>query len=869
MLSNKLTFSLSSLVVLMCVLLATPTLVQAQEQTVVITTTSTDITSNGFLVLEVNASNDLGFAGTSAAIPALTPAAPVINLSDFFARGGTISLEAPANQTRAGTAITTAAAIDIKSKDLVISEIMWGLDGVGTENQYIEIYNTTHVAIDFANWSLRLTPGPALPDALAAPSATLLTTDKIRVDQVSNIDLGGWNVPGKSGQVGDANNPSTKDLISMYRNIDYTKVEKDPAATTGVPTDAERTAQLKDFPNGNASGSWNASTRGQATNIIASPGGKHIALLAPVTATDVPYSPVIINEVGVSADKGMSWVELRAIADANLKKWELNIIKAEDGEDNLVSFPDKDLKLVKGDILLIVNTDPSKGGTPIAAGQKFGDKDGATPDIDKVKTGVPSMYYLANGGDDDLDLLMAGESSLLVLRSANDKENKADNIIDIGGTKFISSTASGFGNTKLWPLKATGTGNDNFGHGDVIKGGDEMFAAGKVYKRNDATGGTGKEDWEVVGYTGVGYDRAADNSPANGGTPGFANDTVKGKPADLVMTGDEISISEIMVNAGGDLNRYPQWIELRNTSMTQAVNLNGWKLKVSNNSGDDITGRTNPLIDIPDGYTLSPNQTILIVTTSSRSSAELTDTRVIDLWHPTRGARQDLEVDTRRYRMLSYQGFTLELFGEGQNTSTDDPVDMVEIAAEKLTEAMIGTDNRRISLIRYYVDRMATVSGWGSADGSPQIDQIPREAYYGSNNDVGTPGWYTGGPLPVSLSSFRPVRDKATGEVVIRWVTQSELNNAGFNILRSETKTGEFQVVNIKGIIPGHGTTSEKHVYTWTDTSAKPNVVYYYQIEDVSLDGNRTTLRTTHLRGNVNAAGKLTTRWGELKTYGK
>ena len=104
---------------------------------------------------------------------------------------------------------------------------------------------------------------------------------------------------------------------------------------------------------------------------------------------------------------------------------------------------------------------------------------------------------------------------------------------------------------------------------------------------------------------------------------------------------------------------------------------------------------------------------------------------------------------------------------------------------------------------------------------------------------------------------------------MITWITESELNNAGFNILRSETKSGEFQVINVKGIIPGHGTTSEKHVYKWTDTTAKSNVVYYYQIEDVSLDGNRTTLATTHLRGNVSAGGKLTMRWSELKSSGK
>ena len=54
----------------------------------------------------------------------------------------------------------------------------------------------------------------------------------------------------------------------------------------------------------------------------------------------------------------------------------------------------------------------------------------------------------------------------------------------------------------------------------------------------------------------------------------------------------------------------------------------------------------------------------------------------------------------------------------------------------------------------------------------------------------------------------------------------SELNNAGFNILRSETKNGEFKSVNPQ-LIQGAGTTTERHTYTWTDTTAKPNTVYY------------------------------------------
>ena len=66
-------------------------------------------------------------------------------------------------------------------------------------------------------------------------------------------------------------------------------------------------------------------------------------------------------------------------------------------------------------------------------------------------------------------------------------------------------------------------------------------------------------------------------------------------------------------------------------------------------------------------------------------------------------------------------------------------------------------------------------------------------------------------------------------------------------------------------MIQGAGTTAERNEYKWTDTTAKPNTVYYYRIEDVSHAGVREQLATVRLRGLVSANGKLTTNWGTLK----
>ena len=137
-----------------------------------------------------------------------------------------------------------------------------------------------------------------------------------------------------------------------------------------------------------------------------------------------------------------------------------------------------------------------------------------------------------------------------------------------------------------------------------------------------------------------------------------------------------------------------------------------------------------------------------------------------------------------------------------------------------------------------------------------------RHTWYGSESDFGTPGSRKGQPLPVSLSFFRPTLED--GKVVIRWTTESELDNAGFNIYRSESRNGEFTKVN-EQLIQGKGTTAERSTYKWVDTSAKPGAVYYYQIEDVSFAGERNTLTTTKMKGLISAKDKLTTKWGELK----
>ena len=384
----------------------------------------------------------------------------------------------------------------------------------------------------------------------------------------------------------------------------------------------------------------------------------------------------------------------------------------------------------------------------------------------------------------------------------------------------------------------------------------------------------------------------------------------------------QIYISEVMFAGGGTL---PQWIEIANGSRSEQVNLSGWTLTVENATADaDVSVGAKAVFTIPEGTRIDPSgqhettSTILVVTEQGRHNLDagtgtMGEDQILNLWTDQQTELILLGVTKRRYSLLSDMAFQITLAPPvpivAPVAATPAPTTAAGIAAARTAAAAkkaadataalarkqatdvvgnLGTagtatwalpmdEGARSSIIRRHVqvsigaaepeDGMM-MDSWALASDTSfaQITHIRASSYYGSADDVGTPGFRAGGALPVELSHFRPERNKDTGTVVITWSTQSELNNAGFFIKRSQQRDGEFQIINAT-MIAGAGTSSEKQFYTYQDTTAQPNVVYYYQIEDVSLDGNRQTLtRGIRLKGHVGAAGKLTTMWGDLKT---
>ena len=347
-----------------------------------------------------------------------------------------------------------------------------------------------------------------------------------------------------------------------------------------------------------------------------------------------------------------------------------------------------------------------------------------------------------------------------------------------------------------------------------------------------------------------------------------------------------VTISEIMFATDGGSNDI-QWIEISNSSKTEAVALDandGWELIIENyndrRANAELLSGTINFKDNGGVKTIAPRQTVLIVSSNGRNSdsTHFDSTRVFKVYSELAA---EFGMNSRRDPFLHpTEGFHIQLVdGRGNLADEVGNLDGRTWTADQPRWALPNgwtADRDRTSIVRQYRNSNPRNgmqrNGWVLAENT-DFSWISRkrvtrrgrslDTWYGSSSDYGSPGVRAGHALPVELSHFRPERAES-GAIVIQWTTQSEVDNAGFNILRGQTKKGEFKVINAQ-LIPGAGTTAESTTYTWTDATAKPNVVYYYQIEDVSHAGERQTLATVRLRGFVSAKGKLTTQWGALK----
>ena len=139
----------------------------------------------------------------------------------------------------------------------------------------------------------------------------------------------------------------------------------------------------------------------------------------------------------------------------------------------------------------------------------------------------------------------------------------------------------------------------------------------------------------------------------------------------------------------------------------------------------------------------------------------------------------------------------------------------------------------------YHLDDYSPCIGAGTMTGLPaealiDLDGDPRPNPEFTNPDIGADEHFRDIPLPVTLSAF--TASSNGDKIILKWRTESELNNLGFNLYRSTRLDGDYVKVT-PALIMGAGTEATPRNYSFADEDVVFGETYYYYIEDVDFSG--------------------------------
>lgn len=121
---------------------------------------------------------------------------------------------------------------------------------------------------------------------------------------------------------------------------------------------------------------------------------------------------------------------------------------------------------------------------------------------------------------------------------------------------------------------------------------------------------------------------------------------------------------------------------------------------------------------------------------------------------------------------------------------------------------------------------IAPIAVYSAANGVQAEDVHKFSRFAGGGNGGGA-------SLPIELLSIEanPVDNQY---IEVKWSTAVEINNDGFEVLRSTDGTN----FNYIGWVDGNGSTTEQKDYAFEDHNVQPNTIYYYRLNQVDYNGD-------------------------------
>ena len=167
------------------------------------------------------------------------------------------------------------------------------------------------------------------------------------------------------------------------------------------------------------------------------------------------------------------------------------------------------------------------------------------------------------------------------------------------------------------------------------------------------------------------------------------------------------------------------------------------------------------------------------------------------------------------------------------------------------------------ALITFTITDMTQTSGLAWRIGEPNTNTI---LFLDNENTLLTAGdlGNQDDNLPVELSAFTAVAKQ--GEIQLNWTTQSEINNLGFEVYRSDREDGNYLLLAgflTEPALQGAGNSNVANDYTYEDESIAEETNYWYQLADVDFQG----IRTFHSPISVESGNLLPEKYALLPNF--
>ena len=149
----------------------------------------------------------------------------------------------------------------------------------------------------------------------------------------------------------------------------------------------------------------------------------------------------------------------------------------------------------------------------------------------------------------------------------------------------------------------------------------------------------------------------------------------------------------------------------------------------------------------------------------------------------------------------------------------------------------VTTSWQRVVTLKWTINETSTVN-ISIADGTQAASYFNS---IGNADENGTTDWTVTNEdlgdvsLPVELSLLEA--ENRNSRVYINWTTQSEKNNLGFNVYRSNSEKGDYAKIN-SSLIMGAGNSTTPQNYEFADDKVEAQKTYYYQLENVDQTGS-------------------------------